>query len=47
MSKTKIIRHYTDAILIMIQREWIPATGVYETLKSTPSSMDDKSANVL
>ena len=47
MSKSKIIRHYTDAILIMIQIEWMTATGVHETVKSTPSSMDDKSANVL
>ena len=47
MSKSKIIRHYTDAILIMIQIEWMSATGVYETVKLTPSSMDNKSTNVL
>ena len=47
MSKTKIIRPSSDVMAVVIQREKIPATGAYETLKSTPSSMDDISAHVL
>ena len=40
MSKTKIIRPSVDAISMMIQRGRISATGVYDTVNSTPSSMD-------
>ena len=47
MSNTKIINPSADAITTMTRSEWIPATGAYETVKSTPSSMDDQSAHVL
>ena len=40
------MRTYVDAIYIMMQREQIPDTGAYDTLKSTPSRMDDPSARV-
>ena len=36
-----------DAISIMIQRERMPDTGAYDTLKSTPSMIDYPSAHVL
>ena len=36
MSKTKIVKPSADAILMMTQREIIPATGAYDTTKSTP-----------
>ena len=34
-------------MLMMIQIYLMPETGVYETAKPTPSSMDDPSAHVL
>ena len=47
MSKTKIMRTYVDAILIMMQRNPMPSTGSYDTVKLTPSSMDDPSAHFI
>ena len=47
ISKTKIISPSEDSIEIMMQRERIPATGAYDTVKSTPSIMDDPYAHVL
>ena len=47
MSKTKIIRPSVDAIVMIMRRERMPATGAYDKVKSTPSSMDDPSAHVL
>ena len=47
MSKTKIMKPYTDSIATMMQRERITDTGAYETLKSTPSIMNDTSAHVM
>ena len=47
MYKRKIIRPSTDAVSMMMQREWMPDTGEYNTVKSNPSSMDDPSAHVL
>ena len=41
MSKTKIVRPYEDDIDMIMTRERMPATGVYYTVKSTPSNMDD------
>ena len=46
MSKTKIMRPSVDAISMIMQRERMPSTGYYDTVKSTPSSMDDPSAQV-
>ena len=47
MSKINIFRPSIYVMAMMIQREIMPATGVYETVKSNPSSMDDSSAHVL
>ena len=47
MSKKKIIKPCTDAVAMMIQRDLIPETGVYETVKSTPSIMDNTYIHVL
>ena len=47
ISKTKTINPSADAIIMVIQREWIPDTGVYDTVKSTPSIMDDTFAHVM
>ena len=47
MYKTKIIRPSRDSIAMIIQRCWIPATGAYDALKSTPSSMDYSYAHFL
>ena len=47
MYNTKIIRRYTDAIVMMMQRERMAATGAYDTVNSTPSIMDDISTHVL
>ena len=47
MSKTKITRPSVDTITIIMQTERIPDTGAYDTLKPTPSSMDDTSAHVI
>ena len=45
--KKKIIRTSADAIEMIMRREWMPSTGAYETLKSTPSIMDDQSEHVM
>ena len=47
MSKTKIMRPSADVITVIMQREQMPATGLYDTVKSTPSSMDDPYAHVI
>ena len=47
MSKTKIMRPSAYPIATITRRERIPATGAYDTVKSTTSSMDDLSAHVL
>ena len=47
MSKTKIVKYSAYEMAMMIWREIIAETGVYETVKSTPSSMDDPSVHVL
>ena len=47
MSKTKISRPFSDEISMMMQRERMTATGMYDTVKSTPSSTDDTSAHVM
>ena len=47
MPNTKIIRLSTEAIAMIVWRERMPATGTYDTVKSTPSSMDYPSAHVL
>ena len=41
------MRPSEDAIPIMMRRERMPATGEYDTVKSTPSIMDDTSAHFL
>ena len=41
------MRPSVDAIDMVMQREQIPVTGEYDIVKSTTSSMDDPSANVL
>ena len=43
----KIMRPSADHIFMMLRREWMPATSTYDTMKSTPSIMDDPSAHVL
>ena len=47
MSKAKILIPSTDAIDMIMQMEWITATGAYDTVKSNTSSMDDTYAHVL
>ena len=47
MSKTRMIKPYADAMSMMMQREQMPATGEYETMKSNTSIMDDPSAHVM
>ena len=47
MSKTKRIKTSTNAMAVMMQRERMPETGAYETVKSTPSSMDYPSSHVM
>ena len=47
MPKTKIMRPYADTIAMIMQRDRMPDTGAYDTVESTPSSMDDTSAHVL
>ena len=46
-SNTNIMRPYAEAIAMIMHRERMPATGAYNTLKSTPSIMDDPYAHVL
>ena len=43
----KIIKPSAYEIVIIIKIYIMPVTGVYETLNSIPSSMDDLSAHVL
>ena len=40
MYKTKLIIPFSEAMEMMIQGYLIPATGAYETVKSTPSIKD-------
>ena len=47
MSGTKIIKPYVDKISMIMRRDHMPETGAYDTVKSTPSSMDDPSVHVL
>ena len=47
MSKTKIMKHSKDAMEMITKREIMVETGAYETVKSTPSRMDDKYAHVM
>ena len=47
MSKTNIMIYSSEAIDMIIRRYQVPAIGVYDTVKSTPSRMDYPSANVL
>ena len=47
MFKTKIMRPSADTIATVMKMERIPATGAYDTVKSTTSIMDDPSAHVL
>ena len=47
MSKTKIIKPYEYAMTMIMQIYLMPSTGDYDTVKSTPSDMDDPSAHVL
>ena len=47
MSKKNIIRPYVEAIAMIMQRERMPSICAYDTVKSTPSRMDDKPAHVL
>ena len=45
MYKTKGMMTSSDTIATKIQREKIPATGAYDTVKSTTLIMDYNSAN--
>ena len=47
MYKTKIINPSENTMEMMTQREQMTDTGVYETVESTPSRMDDTYVNVL
>ena len=47
ISYTKIMRSSVEAVAMIIQRERMTATGSYDTVNSTPSSMDDPYAHVL
>ena len=47
MPKIEIINLSADAITMGIQRYLIPETGMYETVKSTPSILYYLSAHVL
>ena len=47
ISKKKITSPSEDSIVMMMQRERMPYTGEYETVKPTPSIVDDPSAHVL
>ena len=47
MSKKKLIRPSKDAITMIMQRERVPANIPYDTVKSTPSGMDDPSAHLM
>ena len=47
MSKTKLMRPSAYSIAVIMQRGHIPATGAYDSVKYTFSSMDDPFAHVL
>ena len=47
MSKIKRMRISSYAIVTMILKELMPATGEYDTVKSTPSSMDNLSVHFM
>ena len=47
MYKTRIMRPSADKIDMIMQRERMPATGAYATVKSTSSRMDDLYTNIL
>ena len=47
MSRTKIMRPSADEIDMMMQRGCMPATGTYDIVYSTPSTVDDPSAHIL
>ena len=47
MSKTKRMRPSIYGIYMIIIRDQVPATGAYDNLESTPSSMDDQYSHVL
>ena len=47
MSNAKRIKPSTYAIAMMMRKYIMPATGAYETVKSTTSSMDDTYAHVM
>ena len=41
------MRHYADAISMMMQRKQMPFTGAYNTVESTTLIMDDPSTNII
>ena len=41
MPKTRIMMPSVDAIAIIMQRKKVPSMVAYDTVKSTPSIMDD------
>ena len=41
------MRSSAEAIAMIIQMDQVPATDAYDTVKSTPSSMDELSVHVL
>ena len=47
MSKTKRIDISAEAMEMAVQIDLIPETGVYDTVKSIPLSMNDPSAHVM
>ena len=47
MSKIKIINPSSYEIAMMTRIYLMPATGAYETVKSTPSRMEDKLSTVI
>ena len=47
MSNTRRIENSSDAMAMTMKRDLMPATGAYDTVKSTPSSMDGPKAHVL
>ena len=47
MSKRKVIMPYECTMSMMMRRDQMPETFLYETVKSTNSIIDDPSAHVL
>ena len=47
MSNIKLVYTYVEEIVMMMWRYLMPENGEYETVNSTPSSMDDLSENFL